>query len=68
MHDRVTGPTFPSVNFATPDPKESLLNVSRWAAEQAAQATSEEDRRYWTARAQVLAARATGQVPAKSTE
>ena len=61
-------PTFPSVNFAAPDPKESLLNVSRWAAEQAAQATSEEDRRYWTARAQVLAARATGQPAGKPAE
>jgi hypothetical protein len=48
------------VNFAAPDPKESLLNVSKWAAEQAAQATSEEDRRYWMARAQALAARAAG--------
>jgi hypothetical protein len=56
------------VNFAAPDPKESLLNVSRWAAEQAAQATSEEDRRYWTARAQVLAARATGQPAGKPAE
>jgi hypothetical protein len=58
-------PTFPSVNFAAPDPKESLLNVSKWAAEQAAQATSEEDRRYWTARAQALAARAEGPPAAK---
>jgi hypothetical protein len=49
------------VTFAMPDPKESLLNVSRWAAEQAAQATSEEDRRYWTDRARILESRATGQ-------
>jgi hypothetical protein len=49
-----------------PDPKESLLNVSRWAAEQAAQATSEEDRRYWTDRARILESRATGQpVPSR---
>ena len=54
------------MSFETPDPKESLLNVSRWATQQAEQATSEADRRYWTARAQVLASRATGQAaPAK---
>jgi len=46
------------MSFEPPDPKQSLLNVSRWAAQQAAEAKSEEDRRYWTTRAEVLARKA----------